>query len=408
MGISNNVPHMRFSSFKDAWCIMRLDEVSAVERGKFTPRPRNDPKYYGGDIPFVQTGDVARADKFLTDYSQTLNQEGLAVSKKFPSNTILMSIAANIGDVALVTFSVACPDSLVGIGAKEKTHPSWLYYFLSTKKGELLTYATTNAQANINLEILRPLRVIIPSYKEQEKIASFLSSVDEKLNKLRRKRELLETYKRGVMQKIFSQELRFKKKGGGEFPDWQLLKLSEFLYEHKKRNYDLEFSKEDVLSVSGDMGVVNQIDHLGRSYAGKSVANYHVVHHGDIVYTKSPLKNNPYGIIKSNKGKAGIVSTLYAVYSCKDNAYSEYLDYYFSIDDNVNSYLRPLVHKGAKNDMKINNQRVLIDSINMPSYDEQKKIVEFLSSLDKKIDQVGRKIKQVDTFKKALLQKMFI
>jgi len=96
--------------------------------------------------------------------------------------------------------------------------------------------------------------------------------------------------------------------------DWEHKKLSALLSEAKKRNEDLKYDKDEVLSVSGELGIVNQIEHLGRSYAGVSVHQYHVVEVGDIVYTKSPLKANPFGIIKINKGKAGIVSTLYAVY----------------------------------------------------------------------------------------------
>lgn len=93
--------------------------------------------------------------------------------------------------------------------------------------------------------------------------------------------------------------------------------LNSVLQENKDRNENLHYGKDDVLSVSGEQGIVNQISLLGRSYAGESVAPYHVVETGDIVYTKSPLKENPYGIIKQNRGATGIVSTLYAVYHCK-------------------------------------------------------------------------------------------
>ena len=86
---------------------------------------------------------------------------------------------------------------------------------------------------------------------------------------------------------------------------WKRGTLRDLLFETKRRNRDLRFGREDVLSVSGEFGCVNQIEHLGRSYAGASVAEYHVVETGDVVYTKSPLKNNPYGIIKENKGKNG-------------------------------------------------------------------------------------------------------
>ena len=163
-----------------------------------------------------------------------------------------------------------------------------------------------------------------------------------------------------------------------------------------------------MLSVSGDFGIVNQIEFQGRSFAGVSVHNYGVVKKGDVVYTKSPLKSNPYGIIKVNKGKPGIVSTLYAVYNCTKNGYGEFIEYYFQLDANTNRYLRPLVHKGAKNDMKINDSRVLIDPVLFPSYEEQQKIANYLSGLDTKIEGVENEITQTQTFKKGLLQQMFV
>lgn len=194
-----------------------------------------------------------------------------------------------------------------------------------------------------------------------------------------------------------------------EFTDhWNNTKLSELLKEAKKRNIDLKYTKDEVLSVSGEMGIVNQIEHLGRSYAGASVHNYHVVEVGDIVYTKSPLKANPYGIIKQNKKKAGIVSTLYAVYNVKEeNAHGEFIEHYFSLDENTNRYLRPLVKKGAKNDMKISNAYVLHDKIFVPSVAEQKKITLFLNTLDKKIEQLKHKKSLLEDYKKSVLKKIF-
>lgn len=170
----------------------------------------------------------------------------------------------------------------------------------------------------------------------------------------------------------------------------------------------MKYDKDEVLSVSGELGIVNQIEHLGRSYAGVSVHQYHVVEVGDIVYTKSPLKANPYGIIKLNKYKAGIVSTLYAVYTVKEqNACGEWIEYYFSLDANTNRYLRPLVKKGAKNDMKISNAYVLHDRIFVPSLAEQKRIASFFTVLDKKIVQLKQKKSLLETYKRGIMQKIF-
>ncbi|WP_421811067.1 restriction endonuclease subunit S [Flagellimonas sp.] len=189
---------------------------------------------------------------------------------------------------------------------------------------------------------------------------------------------------------------------------WEHKQLNELLKVSKKKNTDLKYSKEEVLSVSGELGIVNQIEHLGRSYAGESVHNYGVVENGDIVYTKSPLKENPYGIIKLNKGVPGIVSTLYAVYKLKDNnADGEFIEHYFSLDANTNRYLRPLVRKGAKNDMKINNEYVLHDRIFVPKKEEQKRIAHFFNVIDTKINQLKEKHNLLQEYKKGVMQKIF-
>ncbi|WP_417872489.1 restriction endonuclease subunit S [Xanthomarina gelatinilytica] len=189
---------------------------------------------------------------------------------------------------------------------------------------------------------------------------------------------------------------------------WEHKQLNELLKVSKKKNTDLKYSKEEVLSVSGELGIVNQIEHLGRSYAGESVHNYGVVENGDIVYTKSPLKENPYGIIKLNKGVPGIVSTLYAVYKVKDNnADGEFIEHYFSLDANTNRYLRPLVRKGAKNDMKINNEYVLHDRIFVPKKEEQKRIAHCFNVIDTKINQLKEKHSLLEEYKKGVMQRIF-
>ena len=402
-------PKLRFEKYNSEWHLVTLGSVAKIERGRFSPRPRNDPQFYGGDIPFAQTSDVSLSNGYIKYHSQTLNEKGLKVSKLFPEGTILMTIAANIGYCGLLSKAMACPDSLVGIRCKKGTNNHFLNAYLNREQPRVDYLAPQAAQKNINIEFLEPYKICLPTDEtEQQKIASFLMSVDSKISQLTEKYRLLKEYKKGVMQQIFSQQLRFKDKDGKDFPEWKYKPLSYLLLEHKCRNKEQKFGKKDVLSVSGELGVVNQIKHLGRSYAGESVAPYHIVHEGDIVYTKSPLKNNPYGIIKANLGRAGIVSTLYAVYSCKKTAYPKYLNYYFSLNDNVNRYLRPLVHKGAKNDMKINNQRVLIDPIYFPCYNEQIKISNFFEALDTKIRHTQNQIKKTKQFKQGLLQQMFV
>lgn len=197
--------------------------------------------------------------------------------------------------------------------------------------------------------------------------------------------------------------LRFK----GFTDAWEQRKLIDYLEVSKEKNKNEVFGKEDVLSVSGDYGIVNQIEFQGRSFAGASVAPYGIVDTGDIVYTKSPLKSNPYGIIKANKGKTGIVSTLYAVYKPLDNVCSDFVQIYFEQDARMNNYMRPLVNKGAKNDMKVSDVNALKGEVCFPSKYEQIKISEHFAKLDRLIALHQRKCDQTKELKKTMLQKMF-
>ena len=180
--------------------------------------------------------------------------------------------------------------------------------------------------------------------------------------------------------------------------------LLHYLVENTDRNKQLKFGKENVLSVSGEYGIVNQIAFQGRSFAGESVADYHVVETDDIVYTKSPLKAKPYGIIKVNNGVPGIVSTLYAVYHPLKTVVPRFVDFYFSNDLRLNKFLKPLVNIGAKHDMKVNNTFVLTGMVVFPPLREQQKIVDFLTILDRRIDVQRKKVEALKKYKRGVVR----
>ena len=188
---------------------------------------------------------------------------------------------------------------------------------------------------------------------------------------------------------------------------WEQRKLSEYLDVSNEKNTEDIFTKQDVLSVSGDFGIVNQIEFQGRSFAGASVSNYGVVHTGDVVYTKSPLNSNPYGIIKTNKGKPGIVSTLYAVYHPKENVDPAFVQTYFEQHARMNNYMHPLVNKGAKNDMKVSSENALKGDVIFPSVDEQRQIVALFAKVDSLLTLHQRKLEKLTNVKKSMLEKMF-
>lgn len=189
--------------------------------------------------------------------------------------------------------------------------------------------------------------------------------------------------------------------------EWCKNQLSCYLETSKDKNTNNMFSKNDVFSVSGDHGVVNQIEFQGKSFAGVSVKNYGVVRNGDVVYTKSPLKNEPYGIIKTNKGKDGIVSALYAVYHPLDAVCSPFVETYFNLDRRLNNYLRILISKGAKNTINISDDDVLLGTVCFPEKAEQERIADGISILEQMIFQSEERIGKLRNLQTSLLASMF-
>ena len=189
------------------WEVVRLEEVAKVERGKFAHRPRNEPRFYGGDVPFIQTGDVVRADGRIKEHSQTLNQLGMSISRLFPAGTIVLTIAANIGETAIAEYPVAFPDSLVGV-IPRRINTNFLEYFLRTQKSRLNYFAPESAQKNINLDDLRPLLTPLPSSQEQHSIASCIDEVAETLAQVQQERERLSAMKDSTADALLTGRVR--------------------------------------------------------------------------------------------------------------------------------------------------------------------------------------------------------
>jgi type I restriction enzyme, S subunit len=156
------------------WDIKSIRHFADVLRGKFTHRPRNDPAYYDGDFPFIQTGDITGSDKFIKTYRQTLNALGASVSKEFPAGTLVMAIAANIGDVAILEFPAYFPDSIVGLVPKHGVKLTFLCYLMQAMKQPMLMTATVSTQMNLNVEQIVSMSAAQPPIEEQAAIVAHL------------------------------------------------------------------------------------------------------------------------------------------------------------------------------------------------------------------------------------------
>jgi type I restriction enzyme M protein len=263
----------------------------------------------------------------------------------------------------------------------------------------------------------------ITDIKSQKKLS--INNISEKISKLTIEDNLLNNeinqycqelgisslFEDGLINKIFNQEVRFKNNNGKNYSGWKEVKLKDILHEHKTKNDKNQYN--EVFSVAKKQGVINQIKHLGRSYASENLTKYKVVYPFDIVYTKSPTKDFPFGIIKSNKtNRTGVVSTLYAVFTPENQNISLLIDYYFLSWVNTYNYLYPIVNKGVKNTMNINNDIFLNGPSNLliklPSdLEEQEKLVNFLKTIDKKIQLIDSNNSLFVDYRNSILQEVF-
>ena len=279
-------------------------------------------------------------------------------------------------------------------------YPSFLYYVLNTSKYNkaVMVRCTGSSYPAINSEDLSK----IPFYKcgiaEQKKIADFLSLIDERIATQNKIIDKLQTLIRGIMVELQKQGL----KNG----TWKKFILADVLSERSELNINLH----QVFSVSVSKGVVNQVEYLGRSFSAKDTSKYHVVHYGDIVYTKSPTGSFPYGIVKQSLNHDNVaVSPLYGVYKPKNFSTGMFLHQYFMSEVNTLNYLHPLIQKGAKNTINITNQRFLENRVAMPiNADTLLVISQLLRSLNYKIEYQQSLLLQYQKQKQYLLRQMFI
>ncbi len=195
------------------WHWASLDQLFRVERGRFSVRPRNDPRYYGGDVAFVQIGELPREGGLIRTFSQTLNDAGLSVSKKFPAGTVLIAIVgATIGNSGVLAFDSCCPDSLVALQSTSSALLRFAELFLRTKKLALRAAASASGgQPNINLELLQPLAIPLAPAEEIEAIVDAaedqLSIFDHLEADLEAKLKSAESLRQAILRHAFTGKL---------------------------------------------------------------------------------------------------------------------------------------------------------------------------------------------------------
>lgn len=197
----------------DEWEMVYLKDIAKdFGRGKSKHRPRNDKCLFGGDYPFIQTGDIRNSEKFVTDYAETYNDIGLQQSKLWPKGTLCITIAANIAETAILTFPSCFPDSVIGFVPNEnKTSADFVFYLLQYFKSELQILGKGAAQDNINLGTFEKMQFPLPPLADQKRIVARLDSLQAKVRMLQANYEKViadcDELKQSYLDKAFKGEL---------------------------------------------------------------------------------------------------------------------------------------------------------------------------------------------------------
>jgi type I restriction enzyme, S subunit len=314
------------------WKLTRLDEFASVARGRFSVRPRNDPRYFGGQIPFVQIGDIVDADIYVRSYSKTLNDMGVAVSKVFPVDTILLSIIGTIGATALTRFPVACPDHVVGIQPDPaRVDVLWLKYALDAQQKTLHGLAGQSAQKTLNLQALGPLEIPVPPREEQERIAEILSTWDhalavtEKLlaNRRRQKRVLTHQLLSGKrrLHKFTQSARRVTTRFGSVPADWPHVPIEDVADEVSIKNEDTK--PLPVLSCTKHAGLVDSASYFRKRVHSENTSAYKVVERGCFAYATNHIDEGSIGC--QTLYDSALISPMYTVFKVSERLDDSFL-----------------------------------------------------------------------------------
>ncbi|WP_185817677.1 restriction endonuclease subunit S [Shewanella atlantica] len=230
----------------------KLNELGSVDRGKSKHRPRNDLSLYGGEYPFIQTGDVKHSPFYLTSHTQTYNEKGLEQSKLWPVNTLCITIAANIAETAILTYPACFPDSIIGfIPDPDKAELKYIKYCLDTFKLQMQSISQGTTQDNMSVEKLLSIDFPIPELHEQRKVAAILSSYDDLIENNKKRIALLVKVAEEIYREWF---VRFRFPGykkatfeKGIPEDWNVISLDQLV--------EITSSKRIFLSDYVDVGV---------------------------------------------------------------------------------------------------------------------------------------------------------
>jgi type I restriction enzyme S subunit len=395
-----NIPSLRFPEFNENWELKTLGEVGEIVTGlTYSPKDISSDGVLVLRSSNVKDRLIKLKDNVFvktTNFNKVINNDILICVRNGSKNLIGKNalITKNQEGLAFGAFMIIYRSKL----------NSFIFQLFDTQKYYKIIKENLGATINsINNSDLRKFEFLFPSLQEQTKIASFLTAVDDKLQALKQKKTLLEQYKKGVMQKIFSQELRFKDDNGNDYPNWEEKKLGDVLVKNSKKNKNQEFKL--VQSVSNKRGFVNQDEYFeDRIIASKDLSNYYVIQKGDFAYNPSRIDVGSLAYKFDNN--TSVISPLYISFKAVGDSLADaFLLEWFTTQE-FTRQMNSSFEGSVRNTLSYESLRKI--DITFPCIEEQTKIANFLSAIDEKINHCQSQIEKTEVWKKGLLQQMFV
>nr|WP_104499405.1 restriction endonuclease subunit S [Acinetobacter indicus] len=410
------VPKLRFKEFDGDWSPYVLKDFVSFRKGKGISK---------ADISENGINECIRYGELYTTYGQVIDH--IHSKTNVSKSECILSKAGDViipasgeTQIDIATASCVLHDDIILSGdlniLSHEENGSWLAYYLSSaKKLEIAQLAQGNSVVHLYSSQLKDLKINKPSKEEQTKIASFLSNVDEKISQLTQKHDLLSQYKQGMMQKLFSQQLRFKADDGSEFGEWESRSLGDTVTTMQS-GLSRQLHDEDIgLVVLRSNNVIDNkvsFDDVKFWYLndpqGADVNNY-LLDDGDILvnFINSMAQIGKSAIYRKTLDRKVICTTnILRIKADQTKVTSEFLNFIFQTNEYQN-YIQSIT-KPAVNQASFTTKEFKMMIFKIPCLEEQTKIANFLSAIDQKIEVVAQQIEQAKQWKKGLLQQMFV
>ena len=406
-----NTPKLRFPEFTGEWEEKKIQKliddkiiISHLDGNHGGLYPRNE-EFVSNGIPYITANDFAEGIlyfdkcKFLTNERASKFRKGIAIN-----GDVLFAHNATVGPTAILrtNFDYVILSTTATYFRCDNINLLNLYVekyfntdFFVNQYTRVMAQSTRN---QVPISMQRTFSIKLPTIGEQTKIATFLTAVDEKLTQLKKKKTLLEQYKKGVMQKLFSQELRFKDENNQDFPDWQELPGNYIFKNVSDKNH---ISELPILAITQEYGAIpRELIDYNITVTDKSVDSYKVVQIGDFIIS---LRSFQGGIEYSKYN--GICSPAYIIL----RPIMEIEDCFFKSFFKTELYIKALNKniEGIRDGKMISYKYFSEINLPYPSLPEQQKIATFLLSIDEKINHSSAQIEKMEAWKKGLLQQMF-